>query len=96
MLVYFHFACSGSAPLFLNLATPHTPHHLLSLDQKSYIREMKEELRRQGKQIAGWKSESMYKTPMYWCFQMLDRNWKPDVLHPEPIDDFTEEDFLTS
>ena len=57
---------------------------------------MKEELRRQGKQIAGWKSESMYTTPMYWCLQMLDRNWKPDVQHPDPIDDFTEEDFLTS
>ncbi|KAK4145293.1 uncharacterized protein C8A04DRAFT_27053 [Dichotomopilus funicola] len=96
MLVYFHFACSGSAPLSLEFATPHAPHHLLSLSQKAYIREMKEELRRQGKHITGWKSESMYSAPMYWCLQMLDRDWKPDVEHPEPIDEFTEEDFMTS
>lgn len=94
--MYFHFACSGAAPLSLDLPSPRTPRHLLPFDQQAYIREMKEELGRQKDQVAGWKTKSAYTTPMYWCYQMLDKDWAPDVPHAEPIDDFTEEDFLTS
>jgi hypothetical protein len=96
MLVCFHFACSGLAPLARNLASPHTPHHLFPFDQQAYIRDMEEELRRQKKHDMGWGTKSMCTTPMYWCYQMLDRNRKPAVEHAELIDDFTDEDFLTS
>ena len=38
----------------------------------------------------------MYKTELYWCYQMFYKDWHGDIPHAGPIDDFTEEDFMTS
>jgi len=39
---------------------------------------------------------SMYNTEMYWCYQLFCKDWRGDITHVGEVDDFTEEDFLTS
>jgi hypothetical protein len=39
---------------------------------------------------------SMYDTEMYWCYQMLCRDWRGDIPHAGEIDDWTEKEFLVS
>ncbi len=46
--------------------------------------------------LAQWKDMSMYEDEMYWCSQLLCKEWRGDVPHKGEIDDFTEADFLTS
>ena len=46
--------------------------------------------------LSKWKDMSMYNMEMYWCYQMLYRDWRGDIPHAGEVDDFTEEDFLTS
>lgn len=38
----------------------------------------------------------MYEDDGYWCYQMLDPEWDGNIPHNGEIDDFTEEDFLSS
>lgn len=38
----------------------------------------------------------MYDDEMYWCYQMLAREWRGDIPYAGEVDDFTEEDFLSS
>lgn len=38
----------------------------------------------------------MYEDDGYWCYQMLFKDWRGDIPHAGDIDDFTENDFLSS
>jgi hypothetical protein len=38
----------------------------------------------------------MYEDDGYWCYQLLSGSWKGDIPHAGEIDDFAEEDFLSS
>ncbi|KAK3686249.1 hypothetical protein B0T22DRAFT_483143 [Podospora appendiculata] len=98
VLVYFHFACGGLGPLSPRI----TPHRLepasvngLQFDQQAYIKDTKEELQRQSRLLGKWRTGSVYTNSMYWTLQVVDDEWE-DVPHLGPMDDFTEEDFLTS
>jgi hypothetical protein len=46
--------------------------------------------------IATWKEMSMYDDDLYWCYQMLCKDWRGDVPYTGMIDDFTEYDFMSS
>ncbi|KAI6087570.1 hypothetical protein F4821DRAFT_236104 [Hypoxylon rubiginosum] len=100
ILVYFRFACNGHAPFSLpqnrKSTGPINPTNGLTFDQQEYIRDIKQEVGRQRHALEGWQEGSVYRTPLYLCYQVLAEDWSADVPHSEPIDDFTEEDFLTS
>jgi len=38
----------------------------------------------------------MYSDDSYWCYQLLCLNWRGDIPHAGEIDDYREEDFLSS
>lgn len=94
MLVYFRFACNGHAPLSLTWKNPAAPVDGLSIDQQEYLRDIKSDVDRQKKSLETWCTGSVYRTPLYLCYQVLAEDWSPD--YSEVLDDFTEEDFLTS
>ena len=65
-------------------------HNFIVLPEKSLILDDLES------KLSKWKDMSMYNMEMYWCYQMLYRDWRGDIPHAGEVDDFTEEDFLTS
>jgi hypothetical protein len=44
--------------------------------------------------VENWKELSMYDDEMYWCYQMLCKDWRGDIPYKGEIDDFRDEDFL--
>ncbi|KAI1456475.1 hypothetical protein F4805DRAFT_475821 [Annulohypoxylon moriforme] len=96
MLVYFRFACNGHAPLALSWQEKAPPVDGLSFDQQEYLQDIREDINRQKRSLERWRGGSVYKTPLYLCYQVLAEDWSPTVENAEPLDDFTEEDFLTS
>lgn len=38
----------------------------------------------------------MYEDDAYWVYQLLCQDWNGEYKHPGEIDDFTEDDFLSS
>ncbi|KAF2810818.1 uncharacterized protein BDZ99DRAFT_462132 [Mytilinidion resinicola] len=96
LLAYFHFANNGAAPLKLNWKKPQDAAKIMSLEQLTYLNGLQEEVARQEARLGTLKDLPMYKAEMYWCFQTLSLDWRADMPHAGPIDDFTEEDFLTS
>ncbi|KAI1409961.1 hypothetical protein F5Y13DRAFT_78849 [Hypoxylon sp. FL1857] len=96
MLVYFRFACNGHAPLSISWNNPSVSIGSLTFDQREYIRDIGLEVKKQSKSLKQWGQGSVYRTPLYLCSQVLVEEWSPDVDNSEPIDKFTEEDFLTS
>ncbi|XXG96396.1 hypothetical protein Hte_002678 [Hypoxylon texense] len=68
----------------------------LTFDQQEYLRDLQSEVDRQRAAMEAWRAGSVYRTPLYLCYQVLVEDWRADVPHSEPIDNFTEEDFLTS
>ncbi|KAI0133338.1 hypothetical protein F4776DRAFT_129843 [Hypoxylon sp. NC0597] len=96
MLVYFRFACDGHAPLSISWNDPSVSIDSLTFDQREYIRDIGTEVKNQSGLIKHWSEGSVYRTPLYLCSQVLVEDWSPNIDNSEPIDDFTEEDFLTS
>ncbi|ORY67027.1 uncharacterized protein BCR38DRAFT_336593 [Pseudomassariella vexata] len=96
MLIYFRFACNGQAPLSLTRKKENTPVQGLSFDQHEYLQDIKHEIDRQKPNLEDSKSGSVYRTQMYLCYKVVSNDWSPDLPHSEPIDNFTEQDFLTS
>lgn len=72
------------------------PLDTIPFDQQGYLRDIQQEMHVMEGTVNGWREGSMYRTPMYWSGQLLCPNWTADVPHSKPIDDFTEQDFLTS
>ncbi|KAI0384707.1 hypothetical protein F5Y04DRAFT_277439 [Hypomontagnella monticulosa] len=96
ILAYFRFACNGHAPLSLSWNNMSASVDGLTFDQEGYIRDIKMEIDRQAESLSTWRKGSVYRTPLYLCYQVLAENWSPDVSNSEPLDNFTEEDFLAS
>lgn len=38
----------------------------------------------------------MYDDEIYWCYQLICKDWRGDIPFVVEIDDFTEYDFLSS
>jgi len=94
ILVYFHFASGGAAPLSLDwLGTAQTT-SIITQQQIAYLRDIKAEILRQDGQLQVLKGASMYETELYWCHQMLFPGWKADMPHAGRLLEFTEKDFL--
>ncbi len=68
----------------------------LASDQVEYIRDIKQEIATHGMELETWKCGSIYRTPMYLCYRVISNDWSPELALSEVLDDFTEEDFLTS
>ncbi|KAI1135828.1 hypothetical protein F5Y05DRAFT_162500 [Hypoxylon sp. FL0543] len=96
MLVYFRFACNGHAPLSMTWSNPTASINSLTFDQQEYIRDIGMEFKRHSRSLKRWGEGSVYRTPLYLCSQVLAEEWSPEVDNSEPIDKFTEEDFITS
>ncbi|KAH6628911.1 hypothetical protein F5144DRAFT_655593 [Chaetomium tenue] len=99
MLAHFHFACAGSVPLtmdFDKMVGSDKAYHGMTQDQLEYVRFLRSEIVRQGTKLARWKDLSMYKDDAYWVYQLLCQDWNGEYKHPGEIDDFTEDDFLSS
>lgn len=48
MLVYFHYACGGHAPLDTDWSSPKSPYGIMSKEQIEYLQMAKREVDRQG------------------------------------------------
>ncbi|KAI4859665.1 hypothetical protein F4820DRAFT_453678 [Hypoxylon rubiginosum] len=102
LLVYFRFACNGRGPFSLRWNHKPTTGAAaavvdgLTFDQQEYLCDLASEVDRQRAAVEGWRAGSVYRTPLYLCHQVLVEDWRADIPHSEPIDNFTEEDFLTS
>ncbi|KAF4987082.1 hypothetical protein FDECE_15605 [Fusarium decemcellulare] len=95
MLAYFHFACAGSYPLTITFDKPSGSSpgpHGITAEQIEW--RLADESRTD--KIQNWESLSMYDDDGYWCYQLLSRQWRGDIRHNGAIDDYTEEDFLSS
>lgn len=69
----------------------------LTPDQVEYIRGVKQALMAEhSMKVEAWKHGSIYRTPMYLCYRVISDHWSPELALSEALDDFTEEDFLTS
>ncbi|KAM5343252.1 hypothetical protein ACJ41O_014218 [Fusarium nematophilum] len=97
MLAYFHFACAGAFPLSLafDKSSGGRDYHGMTADQVEYLDFVKGELANQEK-LSKWRDLSMYDDDGYWCYQLLDRDWRGDIQHAGEVDDYREEDFLSS
>ncbi|KAK0718702.1 hypothetical protein B0T21DRAFT_386415 [Apiosordaria backusii] len=97
LLSYFHYACSGSFPLTIPAHELQTGKHNMTGDQIEYMTFVQQELSRPGSKHANWRNMDMYKDDEYWTHQLLCKDWEGDAQYTAgPIDDFTEDDFLSS
>ncbi|KAK4174899.1 hypothetical protein QBC36DRAFT_332626 [Triangularia setosa] len=97
LLSYFHYACSGSFPLTIPANELTTGNHNMTGDQIEYMAFVQQQLSRPGSKHATWKNLDMYKDDEYWTHQLLCKDWEGDAPYTAgPIDDFTEDDFLSS
>lgn len=102
MLAYFHFACAGSVPFSIAFdgskdGNGGRSYHGMTQDQLNYLRKIQEETLRQETTLADWTKASMYEDELYWCYQLLVPDWRGDIPYTAgEIDDFREEDFLSS
>ncbi|KAH8768532.1 hypothetical protein BGZ57DRAFT_766227 [Hyaloscypha finlandica] len=97
MLAHFHFACNGSMPLLIppsELGGNGSINNGMTHDQIEYLRSIQQEISRQESKVAKWKELSMYDDEMYWCYQMLYKDWRGDIPYIGEMDDFRDEDFL--
>lgn len=47
--------------------------------------------------LTNWNKASMYEDELYWCYQLLVSDWRGNIPYEAgEIDDFREEDFLSS
>lgn len=96
LLVYLRFACQAQAPLALPWDTSKASQHGINPDQVEYMRDMQREMQEHEAHRELWRAGSVYRTPMYLCYRVISDDWSPDFVHSAPLDNFTEEDFLTS
>jgi hypothetical protein len=99
ILAHFHFACAGSVPLtmdFDKMCGSDKAYHGMTHDQLQYVKFLRAEIVRQRAKLARWKDLSMYEDDAYWVYQLLCQDWSGEYKHPGEIDDFTEDDFLSS
>ncbi|KAH6855479.1 hypothetical protein B0I37DRAFT_57262 [Chaetomium sp. MPI-CAGE-AT-0009] len=99
MLAHFHFACAGSVPLtmdFDKMSGCDNAYHGMTPDQLEYVKFVRTEIVRQRTKLSRWKDLSMYNDDAYWVYQLLCQDWNGEYKHPGEIDDFTEDDFLSS
>ncbi|KAF3046468.1 hypothetical protein E8E12_009812 [Didymella heteroderae] len=102
ILSHYHYVCAGPIPFVTfkyhdegDVNTKNwTP------DQRAYVQSLRREYARQTperrKKIRDWAKLVMYEDDGYWCYQMLDLEWEGNIPHNGEVDDFTEEDFLSS
>ncbi|RYP55596.1 hypothetical protein DL771_012350 [Monosporascus sp. 5C6A] len=96
LLSFFHFAYPGSVPLSSITDRSLDVSDLVTMEQAGYLRMVRDELLKQEDKLRDWRNSSMYSTPMYWTYQLFLHDWRGDIEHVTPVDDFTEEDFMTS
>ncbi|KAF3768124.1 hypothetical protein M406DRAFT_275913 [Cryphonectria parasitica EP155] len=101
LLAYFHHACAGAVPITSIFTesqnAANAPYYGMEPDQIEYLCNIRQEIFRQGEKLANWNSMSMYDDELYWCYQLLVKDWRGDIPYlAGEIDDFREEDFLSS
>ncbi|KAK3366714.1 hypothetical protein B0T24DRAFT_535142 [Lasiosphaeria ovina] len=98
VLVYFHFAAGGAAPLSLLEEWSDKERSKVNEHQIKYMRDIEDQVSRQDAQLRGLKDGPMYETEMYWCHQLLFAGWKADMPHAGKFLflEFTEKDFLVT
>ncbi|KFA69911.1 hypothetical protein S40285_07451 [Stachybotrys chlorohalonatus IBT 40285] len=94
MLVYFHYACGGHAPLDTDWSSPKSPYGIMSKEQIEYLQMAKREVDRQGSEMATLKGKSMYKTEMYWAHQLLMGGHDVDQQNDREIDELHEDNYI--
>jgi hypothetical protein len=95
MLSYFHFSSDGAIPFSLDWDEQGLPSYVTP-EQALYIRRIQQEIDNQQDLLKDWRSASMYKRSMYWCYQMFVNDWRGDISPACEILPFTEKDFMTS
>ncbi|KAK4197782.1 hypothetical protein QBC40DRAFT_180181 [Triangularia verruculosa] len=97
LLSYFHYACYGSFPLTIPSDELRTGNHNMTPDQIEYMAYVQQELSRPNSKHVDWRNLDMYKDDEYWTHQLLCKDWEGDTAYTAgPIDDFDEDDFLSS
>lgn len=96
ILAHFH-GCAGSVPLATDFEKiPDKAYLRMTPDQIDYLKFLRREITRLETKLNRWKDLSMYDDDAYWVYQLLCKDWKGDSKHPGEIDDFSEDDFLSS
>ncbi|KAI8626340.1 hypothetical protein F5Y19DRAFT_227142 [Xylariaceae sp. FL1651] len=96
LLSVFHFAFPDSVPFSTIKTRPIKVDDYVTAEQAEYLHSIRDALLKQGDKMADWRTRSMYETPLYWVYQLFLDDWKGDIKHITPVDNFTEEDFMTT
>ncbi|KAF7531017.1 hypothetical protein G7054_g9268 [Neopestalotiopsis clavispora] len=94
LLAYFHFAYLGSRRLFSFMRNGEETESIPEKQQK-FLHLLRRFMNKKD-QLKDWRRRDMYKDSMFWIIQLLVFDWRADFEPTTPIDDFTEEDLLTT
>ncbi|KAF5598018.1 hypothetical protein FPCIR_3350 [Fusarium pseudocircinatum] len=70
------------------------PLGIMTQQQAEYLDKTQKQIDREGENLTGLKTESIYKRDMYWCHQLLLGDCKVDEQNDREIDELKEEDYI--
>ncbi|PNP79450.1 hypothetical protein FNYG_07066 [Fusarium nygamai] len=94
LLAFFHYAGGSHKPLALDWKSSKAPLGIMTQQQAEYLDKTQKQIEREGENLTGLKTESIYKRDMYWCHQLLLGDCKVDEQNDREIDELKEEDYI--
>ncbi|KAL9565719.1 hypothetical protein ACKAV7_009901 [Fusarium commune] len=94
LLAFFHYAGGSHKPLSLDWKGPKAPLGIMTQQQAEYLDKTQKQIDREGENLTGLKTESIYERDMYWCHQLLLGDCKVDEQNDREIDELKEEDYI--
>nr|RBQ88733.1 hypothetical protein FVER53263_06550 [Fusarium verticillioides] len=94
LLAFFHFAGGSHKPLALDWKSSKAPLGIMTQQQTEYLDKTQKQINREGENLTGLKTESIYEKDMYWCHQLLLGDCKVDEQNDREIDELKEEDYI--
>lgn len=94
LLAFFHYAGGSHKPLALDWKGPKAPLGIMTQQQAEYLDKTQKQVDREGENLTGLKTGSIYEKDMYWCHQLLLGDCKVDEQNDREIDELKEEDYI--
>ncbi|KAH7210892.1 uncharacterized protein BKA55DRAFT_599953 [Fusarium redolens] len=94
LLAFFHYAGGSHKPLALDWKGPKAPIGIMTQQQAEYLDKTQKQIDREGENLTGLKTGSIYEKDMYWCHQLLLGDCKVDEQNDREIDELKEEDYI--
>ncbi|KAI4599144.1 hypothetical protein KJ359_002102 [Pestalotiopsis sp. 9143b] len=93
LISFFHYAYPGSMK-FRSAMANNEDDHLLPETQQKFMQLLRRSFNETDKK--DWRRRNVYQNPMFWVTQIMVSDWHGDFNHVVPLDNLTEQDFLTS